>query len=252
MRTTRLLFLLASLACGTWLTASPRPAHAQDADPAAVRSVRELERCVTEQQTQLARIVRLIGEAEGRMGSSDAAVARDAREAVTTLVQRAHEVQGALNACVTAVRVPAPPTAQVVREAPTSGSAEDRVGRAGGTVQEIHPAEAIGANVQVVSGERVDGRGTVPTEDLRRAVRATGSALDRCYAAYMDRASARSGEVEISFAAVDGSIREVRVESARSFDATFRTCATQALSSMQLRHTSGRSVFAYVLAFGPR
>lgn len=224
-------------------------ARAQDA--AAVTEVRELERCITEHQTHLSRLVHLITEAEGRTSSSDAAVAHDAREAITALVQRAHDVRAHLERCIRDAQIPGPHVAtQVVREEHAAGSTEATVSQSGGTVQEIHPAESIGSHVRVVRGERVDGRGTVPHDDLRRAVRATGSALDRCYAAYVDRASAREGNVEISFAAVDGAIREARVENVGGFDAAFRTCATQAVSAMQLHHTSGRSVFAYTLAIG--
>lgn len=223
-------------------------ARAQEAE--AVHEVRELERCVAEHQTHLSRIVHLIAEAEGRTSSSDEAVARDAREAITTLVQRAHDIRTHLEHCVREASIPGPPrTAHGVRDhAP--GSTEERVSAAGDTVQEIHPAEPIGEHVRVVSGERVDGRGTVPHEDLRRAVRATGSAIERCYAAYVDRAASREGNVELSFAAVDGAIREVRIENAGGFDAAFRTCTTQAFGAMQLHHTSGRTVFAYVLAIG--
>ncbi len=245
MNTTRIATLVLSLLS---LLALAPSARAQDA---AVTEVRELERCITEHQTHLTRLVHLITEAEGRTSSSDAAVARDAREAITALVQRAHDVRAHLERCIRDAQIPGPQTStQVVRAEHAAGSTEAAVSQSGGTVQEIHPAESIGTHVRVVSGERVDGRGTVPHEDLRRAVRTTGSALDRCYGAYIDRAAAREGTVEMSFAAVDGAIREVRVENVGGFDAAFRTCAVQAVSAMQLNHTSGRSVFAYVFAIG--
>jgi hypothetical protein len=175
----------------------------------------------------------------------------DAREAITTLVHRAHDVRAHLELCIRDAQIPGPrTTTEVVREGHASGSAEDHVSAEGDTVQEIHGGEPIGAHVRVVRGERVDGRGTVPHEDLRRAVRTTGAALDRCYAAYVDRASAREGSVELSFAAVDGAIREVAVESVGPFDDALRTCVVQAVSAMQLHHTSGRTVFAYVISLG--
>lgn len=218
-----------------------------------VAEVRELERCITEHQTHLSRLVRLIAEAEARTASSDEAVARDAREAITTLVHRAHDVRAHLRLCIREAQIPpaAGPATHTTHEAHAPGSPEDHVSSAGGTVQMIHPAEAIGSHVRVSSGERVDGRGTVPHEDLRRSVRTyVGGGIDRCYASYVDRASARSGEIEITFAATDGSIREVAVERIGPFDAAFRTCVVQAVSGMQLHHTSGRSVFAYVLSVG--
>jgi hypothetical protein len=168
-----------------------------------------------------------------------------------TLVHRAHDVRAHLELCIRDAQIPGPrTTTEVVREGHASGSPEDCVSTEGDTVQEIHGGEPIGAHVRVVRGERVDGRGTVPHEDLRRAVRTTGAALDRCYAAYVDRASAREGSVELSFAAVDGAIREVAVESVGPFDGALRTCVVQAVSAMQLHHTSGRTVFAYVISLG--
>lgn len=223
------------------------PAHAQD----AVSEVRELERCVAEHHGHLSRLAHLIAEAEARTGSSDAAVARDAREAITALVHRAHEVRGHLEHCIREARIPsAHDGAEVVAAAEPSGS-DATVAGSGGTVQVVHEPEAIGQHVRVVTGERVDGRGTVPHADLRRSVRAfVGTGIDRCYAAYLDRASARSGEIEVSFTAADGAIRDVAVERAGPFDAPFRACVVQAVQAMQLGHTSGRTVFSYVLAVG--
>ncbi|GAB4216419.1 MAG: hypothetical protein OHK0013_42910 [Sandaracinaceae bacterium] len=232
---------LAALVC------APR-ADAQE----AVSEVRELERCIAEHQTHLTRIVRLIGEAEARTSSSDAAVARDARDAITTLVHRAHEVRGHLERCVREARIPsAHDDAEVTTVSEPPEGRDATIAQAGGTVQAVHPAEPIGQHVRVVTGERVDGRGTVPVEDLRRSVRAfVGPGIDRCYAAYLDRASARRGEIEVSFTAADGAVREVAVERLGPFDAAFRNCVVQAVTSMQLHHTSGRTVFSYVLAVG--
>ncbi len=227
----------------------PLVAEAQDA---AASEVRELERCISEHQTHLTRLVRLLAEAEARTSSSDAAVARDAREAITTLVHRAHEVRGHLERCVREAQIPsAHDGAQVIHTTETPTAAEESVAGAGGTVQVVHPAEPIGQHVRVVRGERVDGRGTVPYADLRRSVQSWGgSGVDRCYAAYVDRASVRSGEIEVSFAAVDGAIRQVSVERLGPFDAAFRTCVVAAFSAMQLHHTSGRTEFSYVLSVG--
>ena len=130
------------------------------------------------------------------------------------------------------------------------GCSEASVAGSGGTVSVIHPAESIAEHVRVVNGERVDGRGTVPAEDLRRSVRAfVGSGVEQCYDAYLDRVGATRGEIEFTFAAVDGQIREVRVERA-SFDTAMRTCVTRAVQGMSLAHTTGRSVFSYVLQVG--
>ena len=241
-KTAALFVLLASA-----ILAPPQRASAQET---GVRQAIEFSRCVTEEQTHLARLVQMIEEAQARTSSSDAAVARDARESIATLVHRAHDVRDRLAQCIQSANIPAQPGAEVVRrtEAPTGQEAS--VAASGGTVSVIHPAESIAEHVRIVRGERVDGRGTVPVEDLRRSVRAfVGAGIERCYNAYLDRVGATSGEIEFTFASVDGQIREVRVERA-SFDAAMRTCVTRAVQGMSLAHTSGRSVFSYVLEVG--
>lgn len=229
------------------LLSVPSQGSAQDA---AVGEVLEFSRCVTEHHTHLTRLTRMIEEAQARTNSSDAAVARDARESIATLVHRVHEVRGHLEQCIRDANIPAQPGAEVVHttEAPTGHEAS--VAGSGGTVSVIHPAESIAEHVNVVRGERVDGSGTVPAEDLRRSVRAyVGAGVEQCYDAYLDRVGVAHGEIEFTFAAVDGQIREVRVERA-SFDAALRTCVTRAVQGMSLAHTRGRSVFSYVLEVG--
>lgn len=240
---------LAVLLAVSW---TPSRALAQEADPEAVRAVRELDRCVTAGQQDLARIAQLIRDAEERSRSSDAALARDARAAIVTLLGRARAARETLLRCVEGQRIPDgdAPRTEVVTEAPQAGSAEARVAVAGGTVREVHPAEPLAEGVRVVRGERVDGRGVTPPDALQRAVRGQGAALARCYEAFVDRGSARRGELELSFAVVGGVSREARVESAPGFDATFRGCVTQAVGAMSVPGSSGRSVFSYVFAFG--
>lgn len=247
--TRRIFFAAVSLALVAGVSLwSHAPAQAQD----AVAAVRRLERCVAEQQAHLGRVLRLIDEAEQRTSSSDPAVARDAREAIVALVHRAHEVRTQLERCLRDNPVPDPTSATSVVREPAEGESEARVSSAGDTVEEVHPPEPIGRRVRVVRGERVDGRGAVPPEDLRRAVRThLGPALDRCYAAYVDRASERSAEIEVSFAAVDGTIREATLERLGPFDGALRACVVSAVSTIPLRHARGRAVFAYVFALGP-
>ena len=220
------------------------------AQEASVEQAVEFSRCVNEQQTHLARLVQMIEEAQARTSSSDVAVARDARESIVTLVHRVHDVRDRLQHCVQQANLPAEPGAEVVHTTETPTAHEASVAGSGGTVSVIHPAESIAEHVRVVNGERVDGRGTVPAEDLRRSVRAfVGSGVEQCYDAYLDRVGATRGEIEFTFAAVDGQIREVRVERA-SFDTAMRTCVTRAVQGMSLAHTPGRSVFSYVLQVG--
>lgn len=243
----RIATTLLTLSLLTAALYAPQRAAAQEA---GVAQAVTFSRCVTEQQTHLARLVQMIEEAEARTGSSDAAVARDARESIATLVHRVHDVRDRLSQCIQSANIPAQPGAQVVRTTETPTGQEASVAGSGGTVSVIHPAESISEHVSVVRGERVDGRGTVPTEDLRRSVRAfVGSGVERCYNAYLDRVGVTTGEIEFTFAAVDGQIREVRVERA-GFDAAMRTCVTRAVQGMSLAHTSGRSVFSYVLQVG--
>lgn len=241
----RRLVAPAVLAFGLTLAASS--ASAQDASP-GVHEVHALERCVAEEQAHLTRIVRLMDEAETRTHSSDAAVAHDARESITALVQRAHDARARLEHCLRTTPIPVP-AHDVVHEADPDEH-EASLGHAGGTVPTVDENVAIASGVHVVRGERVDGRGTVAMDDLRRAVAGAGRALERCYDAYTDRASARQGRITVSFAAIDGAVREVSVENLGGFDAGMRTCVVQALQSMRVTHSAGRSVFSYELAFG--
>lgn len=240
--TTILTFLLVA-------TALYLPVRAS-AQEAGVQQAIEFSRCVNEHQTHLTRLVHMIEEAQARTTSSDAAVARDARESIETLVHRVHDVRSHLEQCIRNANIPAQPGAEVVRTTEVPAGHEASVAGSGGTVSVIHPAEAIAEHVRIVRGEHVDGRGTVPIEDLRRSVRSfVGAGVERCYNAYLDRVGATTGEIEFTFAAVDGQIREVRVERA-SFDAAMRTCVTRAVQGMSLAHASGRSVFSYVLQVG--
>ena len=242
MRTTTFSVMLMALALFV-----PQRASAQEN---GVTQAITFSRCVSEQETHLARLVQLIEEAQTRSSSSDAVVARDARESITTLIHRVHDVRARLQQCVESASIPARPGAEVVRTTETPTAREASVAETGGTVREIHPAESMTQHVRVVRGERVDGRGTVPTEDLRQSVRAfVGAGVERCYEAYLDRVGVSTAEIEFTFAAVDGQIREVRVERA-GFDAGMRTCVTRAVQGMSLAHTSGRSVFSYVLQVG--
>ena len=230
-----------------FLIFAPGRGLAQDA---AVSEVLEFSRCVSEHHTHLARLVHMMEEAQARTSSGDAAVARDARESIATLVHRVHEVRSHLELCIREANIPAQPGAEVVRTTEPPAGHEASVAGSGGTVHVVHPAESIAEHVRVVRGERVDGSGTVPAEDLRRSVRAyVGAGVEQCYDAYLDRVGVQQGEVELTFAAVDGQIREVRVERA-GFDAALRTCVTRAVQGMSLGHTSGRSVFSYVLEVG--
>jgi hypothetical protein len=227
--------------------ALPLPAAAQDA--AAVAAVRTLSACVTEHETHLTRLVRLIDEAQARTSSSDEAVRRDAVESVTTLVGRAHDVREHLRECIESARLPRVAETTVVERTTTADSAADSVASSGGSIHEVEADESLGTHVRVVRGERVDGSGTASDEAVRSAVHGLATSFATCYDAYVDRVGTRRGSVHLSFTATEGGrVSPATVERA-GFDAPMRQCIQRAAQTMHVAGAHGRSVFAYELSF---
>lgn len=228
--------------------ALPLPAAAQDA--AAVTAVRTLSACVTEHETHLSRLVRLIDEAQARTSSTDEAVRRDAVESVTTLIGRAHDVREHLRECLEAARIPRVADTTVVERTTTADSAADSVATSGGSIHEIEADESLAAHVRVVRGERVDGSGSASDDAVRSAVHGLSTSFATCYDDYVDRVGARQGSVHLSFTALDGGrVTSATVERA-GFDTAMRQCVQRAAQTMHVAGAHGRSVFAYELSFG--
>ena len=229
------------------LSALPAPASAQDA--AAVQTVRTLSACVTEHETHLTRLVRLIEEAQARTTSTDAAVRRDAIESITTLIGRAHDVREHLRACVEAAQIPRVADTTVVERTTTADSAADSVAASGGSIHEIEADAALGSNVRIVRGERVDGSGSASDDAVRSAVHGLATSFSTCYDAYIDRIGRRQGSLHLSFTALEGGrVSAVTVE--RGFDGPMRQCVQRAAGAMHVSGAHGRTVYAYELSFG--
>jgi hypothetical protein len=250
-----------------FLLGAASAARAQDV--AGASEVRALAGCVEEHQTHLERLVRLIGEAEERLRSSDPAVAADARAAIGALVGRAHGVREHLRRCVEAARIPGGgPDARTASGTsgagvPSAGGpvesesgaedsgAEDSIAEDGGTVHLVEADVAVGDGVRIVRGERVDGTGEAPDAAVRTAVRGVGAALSACHDAYRGRGGRGRGELHLAFTVgAGGRARDVTIEGGAAFDAGLRTCVLRAAEPIRVEGARGTVTFAYTLRFG--
>jgi hypothetical protein len=223
------------------------PAAAQHT--AEVAQVQTLATCVQAQHTQLARLVRLIDEARGRLTATDATVRHDAELSIDTLLQRAAEARTALSACIAAANF-TPPSGETVERVTTPDDAADHVAASGGSIHEVESDAAVSVHVRVVRGERVDGSGSATDAAVRSAVHGTGPAISVCYESYVDRVSSRSGTVHVSFTVTDGGhVADATVERG-GFDTELRQCVQRAFRTLAVTGAHGRSVYGYEIALG--
>src|SRR5688572_32630782 len=210
--------LLAALA----LVSSAGPVAAQDVE--WVEATRTLATCIAEHQTHLERIVRLIGEAEERMGSSDSRIASEARESLVTLMTRAHDIREHLRRCVHDAVIPLPDTTDT-RVQEEADAAADSIAGEHGTVHVVESDASLADHVRIVRSERVDGTGSASDASVRSGVHAIGTRLERCYDGYVDRVGSTTGDVVVSFT-INGASRasHVGVESGSRFDSTLHDC----------------------------
>lgn len=237
------------LVLGAALALHVSPAAAQPV--AGLGEVRTLSSCIHEHQTHLDRLVRLIDEVEARLDSADARVASDARESMTTLLHRAHDVREHLRRCIDSARIPAP-AAAVTHVDPPSDSAAESVAGDRGTVHVVERDTVYSSSLRVVRGERVDGTGEAADTNVRVAVRAIRERLQACYDSYVDRVGSERGEVQLVFSLGGGGRASgVAVEAASRFDPDFRSCVQRAGSEIRVADTRGRVTFSYTFRFGP-
>lgn len=223
------------------------PALAQHT--ADVQQVHTLASCISEHHTHLARLVRLLDEAHGRLSATDAAVRRDAELSIETLLQRAAERRELLRACIEAATFEAP-SGETVEHVTTPDDAADHVAASGGSIHEVESDAAVSSHVRVVRGERVDGSGSASDASVRSAVHGVGPAVSTCYEAYVDRVSSRAGTVHVSFTVTEGGrVTEASVERG-GFDTQLRTCVEHAFTSAHVAGAHGRSVYGYEIALG--
>jgi len=228
---------------------SPTNAAAQPVT--GLGEVRSFATCIHEHQTHLERLVRLIDEVEARLGSADARVASDARESMTTLMNRAHDVREHLRLCVENAHIPTTVGATTPVDPPADGAADSVAGDRG-TVHVVERDTVYGSSLRVVRGERVDGTGEAADSNVRVAVRAIRDRLQACYDSYVDRVGSERGEVQLVFSLGGGGRASgVSVEAASRFDGDFRSCIQRAGSEIRVADTRGRVTFSYTFRFGP-
>lgn len=249
----RALASLALISLGTGsLGALSAPAVAGAQDVPGLPEALTVARCVHEQDQQIQRLVHLIEQAEQRAHAPGVAedVRRDARASIEALVDRIRQHAHESRQCVEHTHIPVRVDEHVSETAPPDRAHESLAGDRG-TVHEVEGEGALAADVRIVRGERVDGTGSAPDENVRSAVRAIGGRVSQCYSEYVDRAARRAGEIQLSFT-VEGSGRATRasLESAGGFDAPLRQCLERAAREIRVPGQHGRSVYAYTLRLG--
>ncbi|AKF10391.1 hypothetical protein [Sandaracinus amylolyticus] len=241
MRTAFLLGLALSLSSLATI------AHAQD--PAA--SARTVAQCLREHDEQVQRLMRLLEQAETRAHEPGIAddVRRDAAASVTALVDRIRAHAQQVRHCIERNPIPVHVDGTVTET--TADPAHDSLAADRGTVHQIESGTQLAPSVRAVRGERVDGSGQAPDENVRAAMRGIGSRLAACYGQYLDRAAHRAGEVTLTFTASDGGrVGSAQLEGAGGFDTTMRQCVERAAVEMVVRGQRGRAVYSYVVRFG--
>lgn len=213
---------------------------------------RTVAQCLHAQDLDIQRLMRLIEQAEQRARAPGVAedVRRDAIASIEQLVDRVRQHTQHARRCVEHTTIPVRVDGVVVETAPHDPAHESLSGEHG-TVHEVEAGTPLASRVTVVRGERVDGSGSAPDASVRAAVRGIGTRVGQCYDQYVDRATARSGDLHISFTAADaGRVSRISVEEAGGFDAAMRQCVERAAQGMTISGQRGRSVYAYTLHFG--
>lgn len=237
------------LATALFTLLAAQTARAQDPSPeeAASRADSALA-CLGPVQSQLNTHVRLLREAKEQLGSRDAAVRADAARAVISLEQRLDDLGEALRACVP--RSARLETRVEVRE---RTGVEADVAERNAATQEVERDVALRRLVHVVVGERVDGRGTVPADAIRRSVREVAGRFEQCYEGFLERGALQTGTAIVSFTVTgSGRVERTTVEQNTLRDARFASCLRSAASRIRIRSgaSGGDARFAYTLRFG--
>ncbi|UJR86201.1 hypothetical protein [Sandaracinus amylolyticus] len=242
MRTAFLLGLALSL------SSLATTAHAQD--PAA--NARTVAQCLREHDEQVQRLMHLLEQAETRSRAPGVAddVRRDAVASITAVVDRIRAHAQQVRHCIERHPIPVHVDGTVTET--TADPAHDSLATDRGTVHEIESGTQLAPSVRVMRGERVDGSGQAPDENVRAAMRTIGSRLAVCYDQYLDRAAHRSAEVTLTFTASDGGrVGSAQIEGgAGGFDTAMRQCVERAAVEMVVRGQRGRAVYSYVVRFG--
>ncbi|MEM9189619.1 MAG: hypothetical protein AAGF12_10620 [Myxococcota bacterium] len=252
-----------ALLAGCVLAVAPT-VHAQEVDvqaelqetQAVEQRLRQEANCIREQAQRLERTLMLMNEAIAQMRNPSAGerARQDARDAIRSLRQRRVRIEREALGC----RQPASRTARsdapiegVVYQPPSRDPAVERVGQPNSATHVVDENLTLGTNVRVVRGERVDGRGRIGDDAVRRAVRSMAPHLGRCYDRMVGRGALQRGQVMLTFT-IDarGAIHRVRTDQS-AFPASFNRCLqTGARRGRTSPGPSGGSAqFSYTLAF---
>jgi len=218
----------------------------------ALSSVRSFADCLERQQTEMARVERLIRESEAQRDRSTGRVRQDAEAAIEALIARAAAAQRATRDCVRAAEIPSPGT-RVVERAPPPDPAAESVAQQGGTVRTVEEDAALTSNIRVLRAEQVDGQGQLDASVIRAAVRGVTARLERCYDQYLERGSLQAQQLNLVFT-VRGAGRASRVAVERSGfeDSRFERCVRSAGGAIRVSRgpSGGEAIYSYTLRFG--
>jgi len=229
------------------LFALAAPLLAQEApDAVAARSGRELA-CLRPLKDELSRVLELLQQARAQMGmaGADARARRDAAHAVETLEQQVRTIVMAMQNCV---ETPGP--TPIDMEEATQHAAEVE----NDPLPTVDEARSLSDNVRVVSAQRVDGVGMVPSASMSEAMTRVGPRLDACYQRLVTRGALVRGQGFLVFSVDErGHVGRVETEGFSIEDRSFERCVRRAATHLRLGTGSdgGVSRYAYTLEFGP-
>lgn len=208
-------------------------AHAQDPDPAAARARAEaVTSCIGPRAEDLARYVRMLGEARATLGQGHASARQrsDAAHAVAALEQRIRSTAEAIARCTespsaTTAPTPAGSAHGATCGGPSTGCQDEAPPVAGGT--------PVSEHVRAEEPEKLEGTGRLPAAAILGSLRRIGPTIDACYDAFTERYAIVNGEARLVFwVSPTGVVTEIALEGLAFGDSTLRSCVTRAVRSL--------------------
>jgi outer membrane biosynthesis protein TonB len=222
----------------------------------AVEQVRVEADCIQTVLAGLEDVVRLLGEAAAQMQSPSTteAARQDARTAVTSLAQRRAQLLERIAPCRQTYESDTP-SRHVVYQAPPPDPAVERVAATQNDATRVMEREIrLTPNVFIVTGEQVDGHGTVDSNSVQNAMRGISGPLERCYDQAVGQGALVRGGIILTFAiTAAGQVTSIRTERNTISDG-FARCVRAAARSLRVSAPArgGDAVIAYTLSFpGP-
>lgn len=230
-------------------TGTAAGATAQDLGPteARARAARAID-CLEPLLTRLTTTLRLLREAQAQLDAPGENARRDAAHAIVSLEQQIDDLGESLRSCV-----PHGSRLEPHHRVEGPSGADARVGHENPATHELERDVQLTTNVRVAIGERVDGHGSLPGQDVRRMVSRIGGRLESCYGELVDRGALQHGQLVLAFTVdASGRVQRVSVEASTISNRRFQQCVERAGQSIApgATPTGGDVRFAYTLRFG--